>query len=45
MYKSECRFTCNVGFELKGSTSVTCRGVDKPNWDNKLPFCSEYLHL
>ena len=40
-YKSECRFVCNEGFVLDGTTSTTCRGVAKPDWDTKKPACSK----
>ena len=35
-YGSECRFSCDAGYELKGSASVLC---DAKGWNASTPRC------
>ena len=40
-YGSECRFTCDEGYELKGSPSVLC---DDKGWNASSPRCKSKSH-
>lgn len=39
-YGSVCTFTCDTGYGLVGSNTVTCTGTRSPgNWTNPSPSC------
>lgn len=47
-YGSQCTFTCNVGYELKGSESAVCdsQGWWNFNEDKVMPRCdSKYSYV
>ena len=37
-YGTIVSFQCNIGYELSGSTNITCQADN--NWDNNLPMCT-----
>ncbi|XP_029470754.1 sushi, von Willebrand factor type A, EGF and pentraxin domain-containing protein 1 [Rhinatrema bivittatum] len=38
-YKTECYVTCHEGYQLEGSSKLTCQGNSQ--WDGKWPRCEE----